>query len=423
MITVPKIHEYQGKRLLKNAGVNVPFGDVASTVEEVVAIAGKINRPMVIKSQIGATGRFKAGGIKFAGSVEEARAAAEGLLGREIKGLKVEKVLVEEQLDIVHEYYAGIIINDSCKVKAPVLMFSIQGGVDVEEVAATTPEKVVTMVLDVLKPLALADIRQLLARLPLEEAHVEPLCATVFGLYSVFKAYDARSMEINPMVRTRDGKIYAADCRTVVDEASVFRHPDLEIDYPRDIGRPPTLLERAAWKIEEKDYRGVGYFVQIALEIKPGTGTVGFHGVGGGGAMVGADALMRHGLKIANYADTSGNPTASKVYRVIKMIFSQPNIAGYILMGPVIANQEQWHHAHALVKALREELASRPDFPVILLLAGNKDRESLEILREGLKGLPARIEIYGREYVGRVDEIAARMRDMVNEYQPITEVK
>lgn len=420
---MPKIHEYQGKRLLRNAGVNVPFGDVASTVEEVVEIAKKINKPMVIKSQIGATGRFKAGGIKFANTVEEAREAAENLLGKEIKGLKVEKVLVEEQLDIVHEFYAGIIINDSCKVKAPVLMFSSQGGVDVEEVAATTPEKVVTMTLDVLSPLEIGQVRELLAKLPIDKALVEPLSDTVFGLYTVFRTYDARSMEINPMVLTRDGKIFAADCRTVVDEASCFRHADLEISYPRDIGRPPTFLERAAWKIEEKDYRGVGYFVQIHQNIQVGSGTVGFHGVGGGGAMVGADALMRHGLKIANYADTSGNPTASKVYRVIKMIFSQPNIAGYVLMGPVIANQEQWHHAHALVKGLREELANRPDFPVIILLAGNKDRESLEILHEGLKGLPARIEIYGREYVDRVDEVAARMRDMVNEYQPITEVK
>ena len=143
---------------------------------------------------------------------------------------------------------------------------------------------------------------------------------------------------------------------------------------------------------------------------------------GGGGAMVGADALMRQGLKIANYADTSGNPTASKVYRVIKLIFSQPNIAGYILMGPVIANQEQWHHAHAIVKALREELVHRPNFPVIILLAGNKDKESLEILKFGLKGLPAKIEIYGRDYVDRVDVVAARMKELVNEYQPITEV-
>ncbi len=135
--------------------------------------------------------------------------------------------------------------------------------------------------------------------------------------------------------------------------------------------------------------------------------------------MLGADALLRHGLKLANYADTSGNPTAAKVYRVVKLIFSQPNIDGYILMGPVIANQEQWHHAHALVRALREELRNRVNFPIVILIAGNKETESLEILREGLKGLPARIEVYGRDYINDVDYVAERMKKLVEEYRTV----
>ena len=133
--------------------------------------------------------------------------------------------------------------------------------------------------------------------------------------------------------------------------------------------------------------------------------------------MLGADALLRHGLKLADYADTSGNPTASKVYRIIKLIFSQPNIDGYALMGACIANQEQWHHAHALVRALREELENRPGFPVIILIAGNKEAESLEIIEEGLRNLPAKVEIYGRDYVYNVDYIAERMKKLVEEYR------
>ena len=133
--------------------------------------------------------------------------------------------------------------------------------------------------------------------------------------------------------------------------------------------------------------------------------------------MLGADALIRHGLKLADYADTSGNPTASKVYRVVKLIFSQPNIDGYVLMGAVVANQEQWHHAHALVRALGEELENRLNFPVIILIAGNKETESLEILREGLEGVPARVEIYSRDYVYNVDYIAERMKKLVEEYR------
>ena len=203
----------------------------------------------------------------------------------------------------------------------------------------------------------------------------------------------------------------------MLDEASVSKHPELGIDFPRDIGRLPTELEKLAWQIEANDYRGIGYFIQMTTEIKQIENYVGFHGIGGGGAMIGADALVRHGLKIANYTDTSGNPTASKVYRIIKIIFSQPNIAGYALMGPVIANQEQWHHAHPIVRALREELRNRPDFPVVILIAGNKEKEAIEILKEHLADLPAHIEIYGREYVYNVDYVAQRMKELVDEYR------
>lgn len=414
---MPKLLEYQGKSLLRKQGMLVPEGDVATTPGEVRKIAEKLSKPVVIKSQIEATGRSKAGGIKFADNADEAEKIASELLDKEIKGLKVEKVLVEEKLAIDREFYAGLIVNDSYKVKGPVLMFSTQGGVDIEEVAAKSPEKVVSMNVDILDGLAVNDARELVSKLNVAAPLVDLLSQVVYGLYEVAKNYSARSAEINPLVLTKDGKIYPADCRVVIDEASVFMYPELEIEYPREIGRAPTELERLAWKVEEKDYRGIGYFVQMAKDFNPGEGYVGFHGIGGGGAMLGADALMRHGLKLANYADTSGNPTASKVYRIVKLIFSQPNIDGYILMGPVVANQEQWHHAHALVRALREELKNRPNFPVIILIAGNKEAESLEILSEGLKGLPARIEIYGRDYVYNVDYIADRMKKFVEEYR------
>jgi len=414
---VPKLYEYQGKRLLRGQGIRVPEGSVASTPEEARAISAKLSKTVMIKSQIGVTGRLKAGGIKFADSAHEAEKASKELIGKEIKGLKVNKVLIEEKLAIDKEFYVGVIVNDSYKVKGPVIMFSAKGGIEIEEVAAKFPEKMVSLNINLLEGLTIKDARELISKLKIATALVEPLSKVLYGVYKVFRKYSARSVEINPLVLTNDKKVYAADCRIDIDEASVFKHPELAIEYPRDIGRAPTELEQIAWKVEEKDYRGVGYFVQIAKDFKPGEGYIGFHGIGGGGAMLGADALIRHGLKLANYSDTSGNPTASKVYRVVKLIFSQPNIDGYVLMGPVIANQEQWHHAHALVKVLREELKNRPNFPVILLIAGNKEVESLEILKEGLKGLPAQIEIYGRDYVYNTDYIAKRVKNLVYEYR------
>lgn len=414
---MPKLLEYKGKRLLRECGIPIPEGDIAATPGEAREIADKLRKPVAIKSQIETTGRFKAGGIKFANNADEVERAAEELLGKEIKGLKVEMVLVEEKLPIAKEFYAGVIVNDSYRVKSPVLMFSTQGGVDIEEVVNKFPEKVASTNIDILDGLIIDDVTRLIRKLELPGSLVEPLSEVTLKLYEVFRKYNARSVEINPLVLTQDRRICPADCRIVIDEASVFRHQELEIDYPRDIGRTPTELERLAWKVEEKDYRGIGYFVQMITDFKSGEGVVGFHGLGGGGAMLGADALTRHGLKLANYADTSGNPTASKVYRIIKIIFSQPNIDGYVMMGAGIGNQEQWHHAHALVRALREELASSPNFPVVILIAGNKEAESLEILREGLKDLPTNIELYGRDYVYNVDYVAERMKKLVEEYR------
>ena len=411
-----RLLEYQGKILLKNVAISTPRGEIATTSQEARHAAERIGKTVAIKAQVPATGRFKAGGIGFADTPGEAENVARGILGSTIKGFTVGKVLIEEKLDVQQEFYAGLMVDDSCKVKSPVLMFSTRGGVDIEEVAAEHPDEVCRTTINVLDEFRPDQAETLIRGVNVPPKLIERLGRVVHGVYRVFTQYDARSAEINPIVLTREGVVYGADCRIVVDDSSAWKHSELGIDYPREIGRSPTTLEKAAWKVEEKDFRGTAYFVQMATTIRPGEGYVGFHGIGGGGAMLGADALVRHGLKLADYADTSGNPTASKVYRIVKLILSQPNIDGYILMGAVVANQEQWHHANALVRALREELAERPNFPAVILIAGNKENESIEILKHGLVGLPAQIEIYGREYVYNIDYVAERMKILVDAY-------
>lgn len=406
-----RIYEYQGKQLLKTVGVPIPRGEVVSTPQEAKRVAKEIGRPVAIKAQVWATGRFKAGGIQFAETPEEAERVAEKLLGSKIKGLSVGKVLVEERLDVDKEFYIGVIVDGSYKVKAPLLVFSVEGGVDVEEVASRNPERVSRMVVDYLRGVGHSDAQVLLSKVNLDSGE---MVKAVCGLYEVFKQYDARIAEINPLVSTKDGRIYAADCRITLDDNSIFRHPEFEIEVPRDMEREPTELEKLAWMIEEGDFRGTGYFAQMVPEIE-GEGYVGFHGIGGGGAMLGASALINRGLKIADYADTSGDPPASKVYRVIKAILSQP-IDGYILMGACLANQEQWHHAHGIVKILKEELKDRPGFPVLLLIAGNKERETHEIIQQGLKDLPIRWELYGRDYIYQTEFIADRFKELLDEY-------
>jgi succinyl-CoA synthetase beta subunit len=408
-----RLFEYQGKELLKKAKVPIPTGEVATTPQEAGKIAEKIGKPVAIKSQIWAGGRGKAGGIQFAQTPDEAEKVGGKLLGSEIRNLTVERVLVEEKLDIDKEFYAGVIIDASREVRAPVVMFSTEGGVDIEEVPS---EKIAQMNVDVLRGFRFYDALNLAVKLKVETQHLPAIAQAILGLYETFKGYNCRTAEINPLVLTKDGKVYAADCRMAIDDSSVFRHPELSIDVAREAPTPPTELDKIAWQIEEGDLRGTCYIAQMVSEIKE-PGYVGYHGIGGGGAILGVDALNRQGLKIANYADTSGNPTAAKVYRAAKVILSQAGIEGYMLGGFIVANQEQWHHAHGVVKALREDLVDRPGFPVVLLLCGNKEKESLEILREGTEDLPIRIEIYGSEKVYETEFLAKRMKALIDEYR------
>lgn len=414
-----RLYEYQGKQLLKTVGVPVPEGDVAFTAQEAMKIAEEIGKPVAIKAQVLTTGRFKAGGIKFADSPEEARSVAEEILGKEIKGLKAEKVLIEEKLDVDKELFMSVTVSDSYKVKGPVILFSTEGGVDVEEVAESHPEKISSIDIDYLRGLQHPDARKLISKLEVPTNLIDELSDIACKLYDVFKRWDANTAEINPLILTMDGRAVAGDCRITLDDNSVFRHPEFEIELPRDMVRPPTELERIAWKIEETDYRGVCYFIQLVPEIEEirKGGYIAFHGIGGGASMLAADALMLRGLKLATYADTSGNPTASKVYRAIKVLLSIPGIEGYCLAGAVLANQEQWYHAYAIVKALREEAKERPGFPVLILIAGNKESEAHRIIKEGLKDLPLRWKLYGRDHIYDMDFLAERMMALIEEHR------
>ena len=408
-----RLYEYQGKQILREAKVPIPRGEVASTPDEAAKIAEKIGKPVAVKVQIWAGGRGKAGGIKFAENPADTQAVAQGLLGSEIKNLRVEKVLVEEKLDIDKEYYIGVIIDPTMKARCPVIMFSTEGGMDIESVPE---EKIAQMNVDVLRGFRLYDALNLAVGLKVPTKFLPGIGQAIMGLYQTFKNYNCRIAEINPLVLTKDGKLVAGDCRIAIDDSSVYRHPEFGIEVAREAPTPPTELDKIAWWIEEGDLRGTCYIAQMVQEIK-GPNYVGYHGLGGGGAILGVDALNRAGLKIANYADTSGNPTAAKVYRASKVIFSQPGIEAYFLGGFMYANQEQWHHAHGLVKALREELPKRPGFPCVLLLCGNKEKESLEILHEGTKGLPGRIEIYGGDKVYETEFLANRVKALIMEYR------
>lgn len=410
-----KFFEYQGKALFKKAGIPVPEGEAVKSAADAGKVAARLGKPVVVKAQVWAGGRGKSGAVKFADTPAEAEKAAGEILGMSVKGLVVKEVLVEEKLAIAREFYAGAIINSAQDVRGPVLMFSPEGGMEIESVPA---DKIAMLNVDVIKGLMPYDTLNMVLSMGVTGKALPPLADVVYKLFDTFQKYDCRSLEINPLVITGEGKVIAADCRMAVDDQALFRHPELGVRIGREFLREPSDFDLIGWGFEESDFRGTSYVAQMAPpeEVKKG-GYVGYHGIGGGAAMLGMDALNQVGLKVADYADTSGNPTASKVYRVLKLIFAQPGIEGYFLAGFMMANQEQWHHAHALVKALREELPKRPGFPVVLLLCGNKEKESQEILKEGLAGLNARIEIYDRERVYDAKFIGGRMRTLVDAYR------
>ncbi|RKY83663.1 succinyl-CoA synthetase subunit beta [candidate division KSB1 bacterium] len=407
-----RLHEYQGKELLKEFNIPVPYGKLCSTPEEVKSAVKEIGKPVVLKAQVWTTGRAGIGGIKFANSPEEGEKLSKGIFGLNVKNFSVEKILVEEKLQINQEFYTGIIIDDN--LKAPVMIFSSKGGTGIEEIARKYPDKVVKKSIDIVEGLKDYEARNIIRKTGISGSLQMKISGILVKLFQVAKKYEARAAEINPLIVDDNGKIFAADCRITVDDYAVFRHKELGIEIAREFDRPPGELDKIAYRVEEKDYRGTFYFIQLNSGFKKGEGFIGFHGAGGGGSMMSMDAITRKGYKLANFADTSGNPPASKVYKAAKIILSQKGIDGYFGSGSGVASQEQFHSARGLVKAFREENIS---IPVVIRLGGNQEDKAVEILENYTKDLPAPVEGYKKD--DSADFCAERLDKLIKE----TEIK
>ncbi len=416
-----RLFEFQGKALLKEAGIPVPEGGVASTPEEARRVAERLARPVVLKAQVWVTGRAKWGGVQFALNPPEAESRAREILGMKVGNFVVEKILVEEKLAIAGEYFAGVVLDDA--LKQPLVVFSAVGGTGVEEIAREHPEKVARHAVDVRKGFPEYEARNMLIRVGIRGNLLTRLAELLTRLYRLARSSDARSAEINPLVVTQDEAVYAADCHIVIDDYAVFRHPELGIEVAREFDRPPTELEKIAYRVEEKDHRGTFYFFQMVESLASSEKYIGFHGAGGGGSMMSMDAVLRRGFKLANYCDTSGNPPASKVYRAAKIILSQPGIQGYFASGSGVASQEQYHSARGLVKAFLEENLA---IPAVIRLGGNFEEKAIEILDAYLKTIPGAVEGYGRDdspefCAGRLEELVLRNPSLSHEVKPLVD--
>ena len=381
-----RLHEYQGKAILASNGFKIPRGRAASSAEEAVAAGEELGSEVVVKIQAWTTGRAGIGGVAFAKKPEDVGAHAARMLAMKVGQFPVEAVLVEEKIDIDREFFLSFAIDDAAR--APIIIFAAGGGTGIEERAKSTRR----IPCDVNRGPVASAIDEAATSCGLSTKNASQLSESIRKLFAAARSVEARSLEINPLVLTKGGEFVAADCRVTIDDYAAVRHPELGIEIAREFDHPPTALERIAYAVEQTDHRGTFYFAQLATAAPKGSkGLVGFHGAGGGGSMMSMDAIVNAGFTIANFTDTSGNPSASKVYRAVRIILAQPDLIGYFGSGSGVASQEQYWSAYGLAKAFWElDL----DIPAVIRLGGNTEDRAVDILRRTSKLLRAAIEGY-----------------------------
>lgn len=370
-------------------------------------MAAELGGGVMVKVQAWTTGRAAAGGVARAPTPAEAEAHAARMLAMTFGRFPVREVLVEEAIGIARELFVSVAIDE--RERTPVLLLSASGGSGVEERAGAT-HRIGCHVT------AGPDAGQLAAAvgsLGLAPALAAELRRVIGVVFDIARKNEARSFEINPLAITQAGTIVAADCRLTIDDYAAVRHPELGIEIARELDHPPTDLERIAYRVEQDDHRGTFFFAQMNTGPAPGgKGLIGFHGAGGGGSMMSMDAISAEGFTVANFCDTSGNPSPAKVYRAARIILSQPGLIGYFGSGSGVANQEQFWSAYGLAKAFWELELS---IPAVVRLGGNAEDRALEILHAACAGLPAKVEGYRK--TDPPAKIAARFAALVAEHQ------
>ena len=354
-----KLHEYQSKKIFADYGVPIPRGRIAATGDEARAIAEELGGRAVVKSQVLVGGRGKAGGIRLVESPEEAGEVATEILGMTIKGLPVRRVLVDEAADIESEIYLGV-TNDRAARK-PVMIASSEGGVDIEEVAATDPEKIVRVNVDPLLKLREYQARYIASAIELPRENWRTFIAIAQGLYEAYDESDATLAEINPLVITKSGELLALDGKMVLDDNSLFRHPDLA--DMRDLDAEEQA-EREARKY------GLSY---VKLD-----GNIGCMVNGAGLAMATMDVIKNYGGEPANFLDIGGGAGAEKVEAALRIILSEQNVSAVLvnIFGGITRGDEV---ARGILAALEK---METDVPMVARLIGTNEKEGRQILAE-----------------------------------------
>jgi succinyl-CoA synthetase beta subunit len=354
-----KLHEYQSKRIFAQYGVPIPRGDVATTPVQARQIAARLGTRVVVKSQVLVGGRGKAGGIRLAKKPDQVEQIADQILGMNIKGLTVKKVLVDEAADIATEIYLGIVIDRARR--RPVMMASAEGGIEIEEVARATPERIVKITIDPFLGLQPYQGRELSFGIGLRKELVRDFVKIAQGLYDAFVACDASLAEINPLVVTDTGKLLAVDGKMLLDDNALFRH--FELTEMRDADEETP---------EEQEARrhGLSY---VKLD-----GEIGCMVNGAGLAMATMDITKLYGGAPANFLDIGGGAQADKVAAALRIILSDPNVKAVLfnIFGGITRCDE-------VAKGILEALRTVPtEVPMVARLVGTNEEEGRQILAQ-----------------------------------------
>ncbi|WP_439026240.1 ADP-forming succinate--CoA ligase subunit beta [Haloarchaeobius sp. DT45] len=367
-----KLHEYQAKQVFADAGIPTPDSTLADSVEDVVAAAEEIGYPVAVKAQVQVGGRGKAGGIKLAEDEDEAREAAESILGMDLKGFHVESVLVEEAVDFVNELYVGVTMDRG--EGKPVAMVSTKGGVDIEQVAEEDPDAIVREHVDPSFGMHPYQARKAVYDAGVERDVARDVASVLRTLYTLWDDKDGADAEINPLMITSDREVIAADAVMNIDEDALFRQPELA-EMEEEAAAGGDELERKA------DEYGFDY---VRLD-----GNVGIIGNGAGLVMTTLDLVDYYGGKPANFLDIGGGAKAERVTNALDMVFSDDNVDAVVfnIFGGITRGDE-------VAKGINEALEQFDEIPkpVVVRLAGTNAEEGMEILNKELVTVEATLE-------------------------------
>ncbi|MDP9349577.1 MAG: ADP-forming succinate--CoA ligase subunit beta [Gemmatimonadota bacterium] len=353
------IHEYQAKELLAAEGIPVPMGEVATTPEQAEEIARRLGGAVVVKAQVHTGGRGKAGGVKLAQTPEEAREKARAILGMDIKGLTVEKVLIAPAAEIASEAYVGIIVDRASK--RAVFMVSSEGGIDIEEVAATNPEAIYKLPVDPRHGLLPHQAYVMATRLYSDPKQQRAAAKILQQLYSAFVKAGASLAEINPLITTPEGEVQAIDAKFNIDDNELFRKPQIE-----------ALRDDASEAPAEVQAREAGLtFIKL-------DGDVGCVVNGAGLAMATMDLVKYYGGEPANFLDIGGSSNPEKVVNALKIITTDPNVKAILfnIFGGITRTDDV---ANGIVTATR---MIDINVPIVIRLTGTNEEIAVRILAD-----------------------------------------